>query len=236
MSSNKPSLKLEDKQVHEDLLYAHMFHTGEGKIKWAALGVAIVIHLVVLVINFPEFKAKVKEKPKNVIIVKKYVPPPPKVERRQVVKKKFTRKVPVPDPTPDEPEPIREPEPEIEPEPLPPDVEFMIGTPEPPPQSGPLLPGVAGVTNPVIILATKVKPEFPDLARAARIEGKVILQAIIKKDGTVGDVEVLSSNRTGLGFEEAALEAVKEWRYKPALQGARPVDVFLTVVVEFTLS
>ncbi len=236
MSSSKPSLKLEDKQIHEDLLYAHMFHTGEGKIKWAALGVAIVIHLVVLVINFPEFKAKVKDKPKNVIVVKKYVPPPPKVERRQVVKKKFTRKVPVPDPTPDEPEPIREPEPEIEPEPLPPDVEFMIGTPEPPPQSGPLLAGVGGVTEPVLIQETKIKPEFPELARAARIEGKVILQAIINKDGTVGDVTVLQCNRPGLGFEDEAIKGVKQWRWKPALQGDKPVDVFFTVVVEFSLS
>ena len=65
-----------------------------------------------------------------------------KVERKQIVKKKLTRKVPIPDPTPDEPEPIREPEPEIEPEPLPPDVEFLIGVPEPPPPSGPLLAGV----------------------------------------------------------------------------------------------
>ena len=84
-----------------------MFHTGEGKIKWIAFAVAVVIHVVVLIVNLPEFKSKIQQKKENVIVVKKYVPPPPKVERKFVKKREFTRKVPIPDPTPDEPEPIR---------------------------------------------------------------------------------------------------------------------------------
>lgn len=236
MNKQDQSLRLDDKMKAQDLLYASMAHREDRKFIAWAVGIAFVIHVIVVFIHFPEFKrALIPQKKENVIIVKKYVPPPPKVERKQVVRKKLTRKVPIPDPTPDEPEPIREPEPEIEPEPLPPDVEFLIGTPEPPPPSGPLLAGVGDVTNPKLIAETKTEPSYPELARVARLEGNVILQAIIHSDGSVGDVEVLRSNRPNMGFEEKAIEAVQTWRYAPALQNGKPVEVYFTVFVEFKL-
>jgi protein TonB len=234
-SGNTESIRLEKKLKAEDLLYAHMFHTGEGKVKAIALGVALVLHVIVLLVNFPEFKKIQQKKKENVIVVRKYVPPPPKIERKQIVKKKFTRKVPIPDPTPDEPEPIREPEPEIEPEPIPPDVDVLIGVPEPPPPGGPLLAGAEGVTLPELIPESKLKPDYPELARVARIEGRVILQAIVLKNGSVGETEVLSCNRPGMGFEESAVDAVAQWRYKPAMQRGKAVDVYFTVRVDFEL-
>jgi len=236
MAEQPTSLSLDDKVKAEDLLYAAMDRQEDKKIIMWALLAAVAIHIGIMIVNFPEFKASLRpKKPTNVIVVRKYVPPPPKVERKQIVRKKLTRKVPIPDPTPDEPEPIREPEPEIEPEPLPPDVEFLIGVPEPPPPSGPLLAGVGDVTNPELIPESKVEPEYPELARVARLEGNVILQAIIRADGTVGDVQVLRTNRPQMGFEEAAISAVREWMYKPALQNGRPVEVYFTVFVEFKL-
>lgn len=228
-------LKDKDRHAAEDLLYADMLHTREGRVKWVAGFVAVALHLFFLFVPIPKVEASIEEKKKNVVVVKKYVPPPPKVEKRVVQKKKFTKKVPIPDPTPDEPEPIREPEPEIEPEPLPPDVEFLIGVPTAPPPSGPLLAGTGGVTLPVRIEESMIKPDYPELARVARLEGRVILQAIILKDGSVGDVEVLSCNRPNLGFEQAAIEAVRQWRYKPAMQGEKSVDVYFTVRVDFDL-
>jgi len=229
------SLRLDEKVKAEDLLYQSMFHTEDKTIvRWAVLG-AILIHVAVMLINFPKAEAVVPQKAQNVITVRKYVPPPPKIERRVVEKKKLTKKVPIPDPTPEEPEPIREPEPEIEPEPLPPDVEFLIGVPEPPPPSGPLLAGVGDVTNPVLIPETKVQPDYPELARVARLEGSVILQAIIHEDGSVGNLEILRCNRPNMGFEDAAVDAVRQWRYEPATQNGRPVEVYFTVFVEFKL-
>jgi protein TonB len=234
--SVRSHVQLEDRARAKDLLYAQMSHGGEGRIKAIALGIAFVVHVVFLVVNFPEFKDAIQQKPKeNVIVVKKYVPPPPKIERQQIVKQKFTRKVPIPDPTPDEPEPIREPEPEIEPEPIPPDVEVLIGVPEPPPASGPLLAGTGGVSEPRRIEESYIKPDYPELARVARMEGRVILQAVIYKDGTVGEIEVLNCNRPNLGFEQNAIEAVSQWRYEPALQGSKPVDVYFTIRVDFEL-
>ena len=69
-----------------------------------------------------------------------------------------------------------------------------------------------------------------------RVCGQVILQAVVHKDGTVGDVTVLKSPGARLGFDESAIEAVKQWRYKPYLLNGSPVEVETTVDVNFSLS
>lgn len=235
MSQQAQNLQLDAKIKAADSLMTEMQHRDDNKIlAWGLLG-AVLAHVIVFLVHFPDFSTVLPEKEKKVIVVKKYVPPPPKVERKQVVQQKITRKVPIPDPTPDEPEPIREPEPEIEPEPLPQDVDILIGVPEPPPPSGPLLAGVGDVTNPVLIDATKVAPEYPELARQARLTGNVILQAVITRDGHVDQIKVLRVDKPNLGFETAAIEAVSQWRYKPATQNNKPVDVYFTINVSFTL-
>ena len=63
----------------------------------------------------------------------------------------------------------------------------------------------------------------------------MILQAIIHADGSVGELEVLRCNRPSMGFEESAIFAVSQWRYSPATQNGRPVEVYFTVFVEFKL-
>ncbi|TDI48627.1 MAG: energy transducer TonB [Acidobacteria bacterium] len=229
-------LKLDERIRAEDALYAQMSHPGENKLLAIGFGVALFLHVAVLFIPFPDMNSLIPEKKaENIVIVSKYRPPPPKVKKRQIIQQKLTRKVPIPDPTPDEPEPIREPEPEEDPEPIPDDVEFIIGVPEPPPPTGPLLAGVNNVSNPELIPGTKITPEYPELARVARVDGQVILQAIVRKDGSVGDISVIRVNRPGLGFEDSAILAVLQWRYEPALQNGKPVEVYFTVVVDFSL-
>jgi protein TonB len=99
----------------------------------------------------------------------------------------------------------------------------------------PLYAGIGGVTNPELITSTKRQPTYPEIARKAKISGQVILQAVVKKDGTVGDIQVLRSPGSKFGFDEAAIAAVKQWRYKPGLQNGKPVDVYFTIVVDFVL-
>ena len=77
------------------------------------------------------------------------------------------------------------------------------------------------VVLPVII--KKVEPSYPDIARLARIEGKVILQAVINKEGNVNEVTVLRSSNPM--FNDSAIDAVKQWKYKPAFQNGRPVAI-----------
>jgi protein TonB len=91
------------------------------------------------------------------------------------------------------------------------------------------------ITHPELIPESRVQPEYPELARVVKQETRVILQAIVQSDGTVGGIEVLRCDRPGLGFEEAAIDAVSLWRYRPAMQGGRPVAVYFTVVVDFQL-
>jgi protein TonB len=79
-------------------------------------------------------------------------------------------------------------------------------------------------------------PEYPEIARRAKLDGSVILLAVVRPNGRVGAIEVLRAPHTRLGFEFAAIEAVKQWRYKPGLMNGRPVAVYVRIIVEFTLS
>jgi protein TonB len=82
-------------------------------------------------------------------------------------------------------------------------------------------------------LLYQVQPEYPDAARRARLQGAVILQAVIGTDGAVDDVQVLSS--VSPLFDEPAARAVRRWRYAPATLDRRAVRVFMTVTIFFTL-
>ena len=78
-----------------------------------------------------------------------------------------------------------------------------------------------------------VTPIYPPIAIAARKEGTVILEALISEDGTVRDVRVLRPEPV---FEQAAIAAVRQWRFSPTLLNGEPVPVVMTVTVGFTLN
>jgi protein TonB len=77
------------------------------------------------------------------------------------------------------------------------------------------------------------KPEYPPLAKMARIQGTVRLEAIISKDGTIQDLKVVSGHPL---LVKSALEAVQRWRYQPTLLNGEPVEVVTEVDVNFTLA
>ena len=83
------------------------------------------------------------------------------------------------------------------------------------------------------ILKERVEPVYPEPARKARMQGVVILEAIITADGTVSDVKVLKSVNPLL--DAAAERAVSHWTYRPATLNGRAVSVYLTVTVNFQL-
>jgi TonB family protein len=93
-----------------------------------------------------------------------------------------------------------------------------------------------GVTNPVRISESYVRPTYPDEARIAEVEGKVTLRALVTKEGVVEKVEVVDCTSPGHGFEDAAKQATRRWRYMPALYEEEPVNVYFTIVVDFDLS
>jgi protein TonB len=83
------------------------------------------------------------------------------------------------------------------------------------------------------LLIRKVQPNYPQLAKQARIQGVVILQAEISKDGTIQNLQLVSGHPM---LAPAAIEAVKQWRYKPYLLNGEPVAVETQVQVNFSLS
>jgi len=82
-------------------------------------------------------------------------------------------------------------------------------------------------------LISQVKPTYPAIAKSARIQGAVVLQAEISKQGTIENLRVISGHHM---LVQNALDAVKQWRYKPYLLNGEPVPVETTVTVNFTLS
>ena len=97
----------------------------------------------------------------------------------------------------------------------------------------PLVPGGDGITMPELL--SKVEPVYPHDARDARAEGKVILQAVIREDGTVGNVEILTHAEGWPSLDEAAIAAVRQRKYRPALKDGRPVSIYFTIRVDFRL-
>ncbi len=83
------------------------------------------------------------------------------------------------------------------------------------------------------LLVHQVKPTYPPLARQARIQGAVILQAVISKQGTIENLKVVSGHPM---LTSSAIEAVKQWKYKPYVLNGEPVEVETQVTVNFTLS
>jgi protein TonB len=102
--------------------------------------------------------------------------------------------------------------------------------PPPPPQSAPIRTG-GELKAPALI--KRVPPVYPPLAVSAEIEGTVILEATVGKDGRVEDVRVLRS--VGV-FDRAAINAVRQWEYAPLLLNGTPERFILTVTVSFNLS
>jgi protein TonB len=81
-------------------------------------------------------------------------------------------------------------------------------------------------------LVKMVPPVYPALAREARIEGDVVLSAVISKEGKVRDVRVISGNSA---LTNAAVNAVKQWRFHASRLDGRPEDVRKEIVVKFSL-
>ena len=81
-------------------------------------------------------------------------------------------------------------------------------------------------------LLDKTVPQYPAIARAARIQGTVVLQATIAKDGTIQNLRVIDGPPM---LQQAAMDAVRSWRYKPYLLNGEPVEVETTINVVFNL-
>ena len=95
---------------------------------------------------------------------------------------------------------------------------------------GPYRPG-SGITAPELL--KEVRPEFTEDARRQGISGDVVLEIVVRADGSVGDVKVIDG--LGGGLNRNAIDAVRQWRFAPARRHGVPVDVMVEVAVAFKL-
>jgi TonB family protein len=114
------------------------------------------------------------------------------------------------------------PEPPI---PMPPFIEELAPPPPPPVKA-------TGNVNPPKLIK-QVDPHYPEVARQGRVEGVVILECITDVDGNVADVKVLRSIPL---LDQAAVDAVKQWKYEPMMIDGKAHPVIFTVTVRFKLN
>jgi protein TonB len=110
-----------------------------------------------------------------------------------------------------------------------------VAPPLPPPSAPPAPPGLQragqGVREPKKIV--DVRPVYPEIARNVKVQGVVILEAVINERGGVERIKVLRSVPL---LDGAAIDAVKAWRYTPTTLNGVPVSVLMTITINFTLN
>jgi TonB family protein len=78
-----------------------------------------------------------------------------------------------------------------------------------------------------------VKPVYTEDGRRRGVEGDVVMEVVVRADGTIGNVRVLQG--LGSGLDQRAIDAVRQWRFNPARRHGTPVDVMVEIAVEFRL-
>ena len=78
-----------------------------------------------------------------------------------------------------------------------------------------------------------MKPVYTEEGRRRSVEGEVVMEVVVRADGSIGNVRVLQG--LGSGLDQRAIDAVRQWRFSPARRYGTPVDVLVEIAVEFRL-
>jgi TonB family protein len=100
----------------------------------------------------------------------------------------------------------------------------------------PTFDGPESWEDPVLIEDTAVEPTYPPTADAAVVDGSVWVTFLVTSRGDTKEHHVLKEEPSGYGFGDAAIEAVRSWRYEPATRQGQPISLYVTTVINFTAS
>jgi protein TonB len=81
----------------------------------------------------------------------------------------------------------------------------------------------------------EVRPQYTSDAMRAKVQGTVLLECVVRPDGSVGDVQILRSLDGVFGLDQEAIKAAKQWRFAPGTRLGEPVPVLITIELTFTL-
>ena len=212
----------------------------EAKVRFRiAIVIALILHLGLAIVTLPELAPKPfrvgPERHVYVVQQVQFKPPAPQAKQQVPKQKRKAKKIPIPDPTPDEPEPILREQVDV------PEVDLtdldavVFGS-----ESIPAVPGglsrwpmkVGGGVRPPQKVYTP-QPVYTEEARLGRVQGVVILEAIIDEEGLVQQVKVLKG--LPMGLSESAVETAGQWKFKPATLDGQPVPVYFNLTVRFSL-
>jgi len=204
---NKPDAKQNNKLP---MTTAEILAAEEGqdrKVTRWAMGIAVILHIIIFAVHWPSFAgglSDAKEKKSKIYVVKQV---------------KFKQ-------------PPKRPDEDVD---YVPDENLVLGVPDapPPPEpEGPVRFVVGGnITEPQKLSGPN--PLYPEAARRARIQGVVVLECTIGKDGRVQRVKVLRG--LPLGLTESAEDAVRKWRFQASTLNGKPVEVLYILTVRFNL-
>jgi periplasmic protein TonB len=214
--------------------------TAERKdLRWA-IALALALHVVLFAVHFsiapsmPDWKAP--ERPVFAVRELRFAPPEPQPQQVPPKPQRAVKKIPIPDPTPDDPEPILSEEPTLDVPEL--DLsevgidDFFIPDGPPGASSGPRAERLGGDIVPPVKLSGDT-PGYTEEARQGRVQGVVILEAVIDVTGSVAEVKVLKG--LPMGLTETAVAATEQWKFRPAMRNGSPVPVFYNLTVKFSL-
>jgi TonB family protein len=228
---------------HDDPILSQLateYDEDARRLRWT-VAIAAAFHAVLLMVTLPEIAWRPQEVPvgaKKLYVVEQVRFRPPAAKPQQAIPQKSAKKIPIPDPTPHEPEPLVVEDIQV------PDIDLLegldvvFGIPEAPPGPGGLdgwgdaLEVGGDVLAPVKVYAPH--PRYTEEARKARLQGMVLLRAVIDDEGNIAAVAVMKE--LTLGLTESAVETVKTWKYEPATRNGVPVPVYMFISVNFRLT
>jgi len=215
--------------------FALEYEADGRRLRWALVAAA-ALHGALFFVPLPAAKAAAVAPvaPPRYYLVEQVRFRAPRASAQADIQLPPAKRAPIREPTPEAPEPIRvvqQVEQRIE---VPID-DTLYGVPAAPPAASDLPEGpveVGGdVKHPVKISGPQ--PVYTEIAKKRRVQGVVIVQAIIDRQGNVTNVKVLRG--LPMGLDEASVEAMKQWKFKPATLNGRPITVYYNLTVNFKL-